>query len=533
MEKTEEEKLLLPAGHEPKLLEAPGAHDKKSRFSTRTALILGVLVLILLALLFLFGFLRHRRTEKEAAAAAEKEREAVPIVNVAKVNRSPSNSELTFPGNITPLIQAFLYARASGYVRKRYVDIGDRVQQGQLLAEIEAPDLDEQVSQARAMLDQAQHQLGQTRAALDQAKQQFDLQKLTWDRYKVLVSHGAIARQDADTQYTAYQTADAAVKAGEQNVSAADQNVRANQANLNRLIALQGFEYIRAPFAGVITARNFDVGALVSSNGTTSGGSSTPSGGTQTSSASGNAGTSGSTSLVSSSSSNGTGGGIGELFQEAQTRTLRILVNVPQENAPSIRVGQPAIVLVEQFSKHPFHGTLARTSNSVDLNTRTLLAEVDVDNPNNELFPGMYALVQIQNSTNNPPLLVPGDTIITNANGLQVAILEDLKQQDNAQGEGGRKYPPDAKRIHMQKVEVGRDYGQQIEITRGLQGWEYVVVNPTDDAQEGAVVRPAAAPKQLGESGAQRKSPSEQQPTNQTPALPGGAKSGEQGRGKK
>src|SRR5450755_2497742 len=161
MEKTEEH-LLLPAGHEPKLLEARGAHDPKPSPSRSLIALIVAGVLLVLALLFLFGYLRHRRTEREAAAAAEKQRETLPTVNVTKVNRSPAMSELTLPGNITPLTEAYLYARASGYVRKRYVDIGDRVQKGQLLAEIEAPDLDEQVSQARAVLEQAQHQLLQT-----------------------------------------------------------------------------------------------------------------------------------------------------------------------------------------------------------------------------------------------------------------------------------------------------------------------------------------------------------------------------------
>ena len=173
------------------------------------------------------------------------------------------------------------------------------------------------------------------------------------------------------------------------------------------------------------------------------------------------------------------------MFRIAQIGTLRILVNVPQENAPEVRVGRPATVLVAEFSKRRFQGKITRTANSLDANTRTMLTEVQLSNPNGALLPGMYAQVQLTSSRADPPLLAPGDSLITSAGGLSVAILADVKP--------GHTYPAQAKSVHIQKIEVGRDYGQEIEVTSGLEGWEYVIVNPSDGVEEGAVVQPAAA----------------------------------------
>lgn len=485
------EEKLLPAAEGPKLLPAPEPpHPNEPR--PRLGLIAAVLLLILTGL-FLFGYWRHRHAEKVAGAAAARERQSIPMVNVAPVRRSPANSDILLPGNITPLTEAYLYARATGYVKKRYVDIGDRVRQGQLMAEIEAPDLDQQVAQGRAALAQSEEQLRQARSDLEDSRSQLELAKVTWDRYQVLVAHGAISRQEADQQFANYRSARANVSSAQANVAAAEQTVSGSRANLERLIALQGFEKLRAPFDGVVTARNFDVGALISGGG-----------GTQSTSATQTAG----------------GGSGAELFRVAQIRTLRILIYVPQENAPSIHVGQHASVFVEEFSKQQFHGLVTRTANSVDPNARTLLTEVQVPNREQTLLPGMYAQVLLSNARSSPPLLVPGDSIITTANGIEVAVLEDIKD-----GQA----PPNAKRIHIRKIEVGRDYGPQIEVTRGLEGWEHVIVNPSDVVQEGAVVQPNAAPQAPGEGNPQRRGPTERNPTSLTSGSPGTADSGGRG----
>src|ERR1051325_8288262 len=257
---TSEEKLLLPAS-ERKLLGSPDERGRRKRSRWLLALLIAA-VLVVTGVLFFMGWVRQRGVTREVDAAAERERDAAPMVNVAKVSRAPGDVAIMLPGNITPLTEAFIYARASGYVKKRYADFGDRVTDGQLLAEIDSPDLDNQVAQARATLTQAESQASQIGAQLENQQSQLNLARVTWDRYRVLAARGAIARQDADQQETTFHTAEAGVRAAQANVAAAQDNVKATRANLDRLIALQEFEKVRAPFSGVITARNFDIGAL-------------------------------------------------------------------------------------------------------------------------------------------------------------------------------------------------------------------------------------------------------------------------------
>ena len=442
------EEKALPSGEDPKLDEG-GRHPRERRGFSIRALLVIVAAAIVIGCAFLFGYSRRQREERAANQAAQNEANALPIVNVAKVRRAALTTDLVLPGNIAPVTEAYIYARASGYVRKRYADIGDRVKAGQLLAEIEAPDLDQQVQQAKSAVAQANQQLQQAKANVEQYRAQLELARVTWQRYQNLVKDGAVSRQDADQQYAGYRTAEATVNAGQASVGSAQQNVHASQANLDRLSSMQGFLSVRAPFAGVITARNFDVGAFISSNGS-----------------------------ASSNSPQGV-----ELFREAQIRTLRIFINVPQENSPAIHVGQAAIVTVQQLPGRQFDGRVTRTAEALDPNTRTLLTEVQTPNADRLLLPGMYAQVRLVNQRSNVPMLAPSDSLIQSANGLEVAILRDLNSTSGA-------YPPDAKRVHLQTVEAGRDYGAETEITKGLQGWEYVIVNPGDAVQENAVVKP-------------------------------------------
>src|ERR1700685_219813 len=227
-------------------------------------LLLPVLILGAAAAVYLLGYLPRERTAKQLDAAAAARRITPPLVNAAAVKRAARSTELLLPGNITPLTEAYIYARAAGYLKQRYVDIGDRVHAGQKLADIEAPDLDQQVSQARAALAQAQGQLGQAQATLQQLIATRDLAEITWQRYKVLTADGAVSRQDGDNQSTAAKTAEANVVAQQKTMRAAEEYVRANQATLDRLLTLQRYEQITAPFDGIITSRNVDVGALVS-----------------------------------------------------------------------------------------------------------------------------------------------------------------------------------------------------------------------------------------------------------------------------
>jgi multidrug efflux pump subunit AcrA (membrane-fusion protein) len=212
-------------------------------------LLFAVAVLGAAAIVYFLGYLPRERTTKELVFAAASRRSTPPLVNAATVKCAPKSSQLLLPGNITPITEAYVFARAAGYLKRRYVDIGDRVAAGQKLADIEAPDLDQQVSQSQAALAQAQGQLGQARAMLEQLTATRDLAEITWQRYKVLTAKGAVSRQDGDNSSTAAKTAQASVVAQQKTVSAAEEFVRASQATLDRLLTLQRYEQITAPFA--------------------------------------------------------------------------------------------------------------------------------------------------------------------------------------------------------------------------------------------------------------------------------------------
>jgi multidrug efflux pump subunit AcrA (membrane-fusion protein) len=372
------------------------------------------------------------------------------------------------PGNITPITEAYIFARAAGYLKQRYVDIGDRVSAGQMLADIEAPDLDLQVAQARAALAQAQGQLGQSQATLDQLTATRDLAVLTWERYKILTAKGAVSRQDGDNQSTAAKTSEANVVAQQKTVHASEEYVRASQATLDRLVTLQHYERITAPFGGVITARNVDVGALISATGSSlgparsnaAGPSDVPSG--------------------------------GEIFRLAEIGRLRILISVPQTYASDVRIGQTASVTVQQIPHQSVPGKVTRTSSSLDAQSRTLLTEVDVDNPKGALLPGMYAMVSFKTDRSDPPFLVPDASLVVRSSGTAVAVLQPLTadEQEKARTKGiDAATLARVRRVHFQTVQAGRDYGTELEILDGLQVGEEIAVDPTDAVQEGALVQ--------------------------------------------
>jgi multidrug efflux pump subunit AcrA (membrane-fusion protein) len=355
-------------------------------------------------------------------------------------------------------------------LKRRYVDIGDRVSAGQLLAEIDAPDLDQQVTQAQAALSQAEGQLGQSEATLQQLIATRELAAITWQRYQVLTKTGAVSRQAGDTQFTASKTAEANVIAGEKNVVAARDFVRASKATLDRLVTLQAYEKVRSPFAGVVTARNVDVGALISATGSSQG----PSRPNQAA-----------PSDVPSS---------GEIFRVAQIGSLRVLVSLPQSQASGIHVGQPASVSVEELPNRLFQGKITRTSNALDAASRTLLTEVQVDNPTGVLLPGMYTTVHFVTNRAVPPFLVPDASLVVEADGTTLAVLQPMTQLDLkkvASAGVDQSVLTRSRVVHFQKVQPGRDYGTTLEILDGLHDGEYVVVDPGDAIKEGAIVQMA------------------------------------------
>jgi multidrug efflux pump subunit AcrA (membrane-fusion protein) len=443
--------------------------------SARRLMVAGLLGAIALGALFA-GYLARKKTTAQLDAAAELRKTSPVLVNAAQVKRAPSKTDIMLPGTITPITEAYVFARAAGYLKRRYVDIGDRVRAGQLLAEIDAPDLDQQVTQAEAAVAQSEGQLGNSEATLQQLIATRDLASITWKRYQVLTASGAVSRQDGDTQQTNSKTSDANVIAGEKNVRAAQEFVRSSKATLQRLITLQGYERITSPFAGFVTSRNVDVGALISTTGSGQG----------------------PTSSTASPTDVPRGG---EIFRVAEISRLRVLVTVPQTNAPGITVGQGADVTVGEFPNRTFPGKVTRTSNSLDAGSRTLLTEVQVANPKGILLPGMYTLVKFVTERADPPYLVPDASLVVEANGTMVAVLEPLTAQEetNAKSQGiDAATVSRVRRVHFQNVVPGRDYGIELEILSGLKGTEQVAVDPGDAVKEGALVLPAAASSQSG-----------------------------------
>jgi len=375
------------------------------------------------------------------AAETRDASQSLPVVNVERVGREANQSSLVLPGNIQAVTEAPVLARASGYIKKRYVDIGDRVKEGQVLADVEAPELDQQILQARATVDQANSAVEQAQAALEQGKSNENLAKVTAVRWENLQKRGVVSKQENDTYQAQYTAQQANVQALAKAVSAAQGNVGAARANLDRLIQLKTYQTVRAPFAGVITVRNVDTGALVTDSQTL-------------------------------------------LFRIAQTDNLRTYINLPQTDADSVRPGQAATLTVPELPGRKFTGRIARTANALDPATRTLLTEVQVPNAAGLLMPGMYAQVDLLMPRKNPPLLIPGDTLVVRSDGPQVAVV-------NSDGT-----------VHFTLIQLGRDYGDRVEVLSGLEAGQSIVVNASDVVREGVRVNPVMT----AEKGAAKKS---------------------------
>jgi multidrug efflux pump subunit AcrA (membrane-fusion protein) len=467
--------------HDREVQEEADRKKRKQQRNWKKILLWAGAGLLALALIFVVGYIpRHNRDKKAAALARQREQEQ-PEVEVAQVRRTKTPGELTVPGTTASLTEAFIYARANGYLRKRFVDIGDHVKKGRLLALIDAPDLDQQVDQAREQLNQAEAQVAQQQA-------QLNLNRVTWERWRTLVAKGVFSRQDGDQREADYR-AQLAV------VASAERNVESYRANLRRVIALQSYERILAPFDGVITQRNTDVGALVGTTGAAaaapSQSSQTPSGGSSNVGDSNTSGSSGNSNQAATPSTGEAQGG--PIFAIAHINKLRILVSVPEGYASSLHAGMPAQVFVQERQGKPIAGTVTRAANAIDQNTRTMLTEVDVDNHDGSLYPGMYAIVTFVQVRGESPLVVPGDAVVVRQDRTSVAVVRDQK-------------------IKMVPVEIGRDYGPSVEIASGLNEGDWVVTSVTDNVRDGVKVRPRQHPSEgqdaTGQAGSQ---------TNQAP----------------
>lgn len=412
--------------HRDELLTDPAPRDEGSappvqplparRLMTFGLGILGVLVLLLVVTIV------PRRNVQHELLADVAQRDSAPLVEVTKVARAPAGSELTLPGTIQALHEGAIYARVSGYVTRWRADIGSVVHAGDEMAEIDAPELEQSVQQAQA-------QLAQTRAALGLARADLE-------RWKQLASDSAVTGQELDQKRAAYEAAVA-------NTSAAEANVR-------RLQQARQYTRVTAPFTGVVTARNVDIGSFITAGGATS-------------------------------ASVGQGGGGGSLFRLAQTDTMRTYVTVPEVYATSIEPGLQATVQVQGIPGRTFTGRVARTSRALDPASRTLLTEIDISNRDFALLPGMYAEARLTFPRVTPPLMMPSSALVVRGQGPEVMVL------DSALG-GGRAV------VHLRPVTVGRDYGSTVEIASGLSDGETVVLTPSADLADGSPVRVASRP---------------------------------------
>jgi RND family efflux transporter MFP subunit len=367
------------------------------------------------------GSWQHYQRYIEVTALAQERHDFVPTVRTAAVRASDATMAVSWPATTEAFEQAGIYARASGYISRREVDIGSRVKAGELLLEITAPELDHQIAQAQATLAQMQ-------AALQQANANRDLAKVTWDRDGSLVQKGWVTPQQGDTDRLNLQAREAAV-------AVAQANITAQQAQVRVLNQQKAYQSVVAPFDGVITRRNVDVGDLV-----------------QADAASGTV-----------------------LFTLMRSDTIRIQLYVPQDEAFGLAPGVEAAVRVPELPGRTFPGTVTRIADALQPGTRTLLTEIDVPNPNHELAAGIYCSVELKIPRKTPSLIVPSEAIIFNREGLSVAVVEN----------GVARIRP---------ITVVRDFGTTVEVSAGVKDGDQVVLNPAVDLTDGRPLK-TASPK--------------------------------------
>ena len=370
--------------------------------SGRTRLLGWFVVLFLVFLILGLYNILQRRTER-GVLAQQTERLSMPHVAVIHATPVESDPELILPGNIQSYVESPIYARTSGYLKKWYRDIGSHVKEGDLLADIDTPEVDEQLSQARADLATAQANL--------------KLAGVTAQRYEGLLKSDAVSKQEVDNFTGDYAAKQAMVSSAE--------------ANVKRLEDLESFKHVYAPFSGVITQRNVDIGTLINA---------------------------------------GNGGNAREMFDLAQTDPLRVYVSVPQSYVPSIRIGLKGCLQLTEFPDRKFCGQVVRTANAVDPNSRTLLTEVDVPNPSGTLLQGEYAEVHFDAQLSGKRLSLPINALLFRPEGTMTAVV----------GPDGR--------LTLKKLSIGRDFGNSVEVLQGIEQRDSIVINPPDSLENGEQV---------------------------------------------
>src|ERR1700751_5678546 len=368
---------------------------------SKHGVLITVIVLAIIAAVVIGGIVPRLRAKE--ALQKETYDLAVPTVNVAHAKQGAPQTEIVLPGNMQAFTESPIYARTNGYLKKWYVDIGGRGKAGQLFPGNEKPEVDQQLQQARSQLNTA--------------KANYNLAQITSNRYQELKNTDSVAQQDVDNALGSERANAATVSAAEYQVKYLEQ--------------LESFRKIYAPFDGIITVRNTDVGHLINS---------------------------------------GAGSATAELFPMPPTHPLRFYITVPQQSSPAAKSGLPATLTLQEFPGRKFKGTLVRTANAIDLATRTLLVEVDVENPTGELLPGAFAEVHLAVPSGAPTFILPVSALIFRAQGLQVGVVRD------------------GNHAQLANIILGRDFGSEVEVVSGLQADDQVIINPPDSLISGEEV---------------------------------------------
>ncbi|MGA2127404.1 MAG: efflux RND transporter periplasmic adaptor subunit [Xanthobacteraceae bacterium] len=405
---------VVPMQRDPEVGRGPAPRDRVKSHRGRRRL--GLTALLLLGGALGVGAWQHWSQHAEVMAAAAQQRDFVPSVLVAPVRASGATMSVSWPATTEAFEAANIYARASGYISKRNVDIGSHVRRGDVLAEITAPELDHQISQAEATLTQLEQ-------ASQQAQANRDLANVTWGRDSKLVKQGWVTLQQGDTDRLT-------LKAQEAAVGVAESNLKAQQAQLAVLHQQKAYQSVVAPFDGVVTQRNIDVGALVSADATS-----------------------------------GT-----FMFTMMHSDVIRIQLYVPQDEAFGVTAGVQAAVRVPEMPGRTFPGTVTRIADALQPGTRTLLTEIDVPNPDHALTPGTYCTVELQIPRKSPSLMVPSQAIIFNRDGLSVAVVENGVAR-------------------IRRVTEVRDFGTTVEVSAGVKDGDQVILNPPVDLTDGRSVQ--------------------------------------------
>ena len=401
---------------------APPASEPPSRGGLgRRLLGLGVLVLFIGALGL--GVWRHYQQQRQVMETAEQQADFVPSVHLASVTQRLGTLHVRLPATTLGFVDANIYARASGYVLKRYVDIGDQVKKGQLLAEITAPEVEDQVAQNLNSLQAAQ-------ATEQQNEAQRASTDVTSRRIAILANDGWATKEQGDTTWYGFQAQKHATTAAEYNAAAMEQQLKYyDQQKI--------YQQVVAPFDGVITQRNIDVGSLITADAT---------GGTS-------------------------------MFSMTQSDVIRVWVYVPQDAAFGVKPGIEAVIRVPAMPNLTFHGKVTRIADALQPGTRTLLTEVDVTNPDDKLQPGVYCTVELKIPRQSPALIVPASAIVFNQNGMRVAVVENGI-------------------AHLRKIAVTADYGTKVEVNAGVKNGDQVILQPPVNLADGGKVEIIPEPSQ-------------------------------------